>query len=314
MARFVHAAAVLFATRAERGAKDAGRIVLAETRETLDGLRGYGLDLIVLSEGVEAYGLTIETAEEVAKPGPFLSLYLEFAARERCTIAGSAKIREAGRVYNSIVFVTPAGIAGAYHKSFLTDGEIADGLASGRGAVTVETPAGRLGGAICFDLNFGALLDGYRANRPEILCFASMYHGGLMQAQWAYQCRAYFVAALPFIGGGILDPFGRPVALSDCYTQHPCARINLDYVMVHLDKNREKFPDIRRKYRHAVSVDIPADIGPALIVSHTEQRTAAEVVAEFGLEPLDDYLARAIAANEKNRAECAVSWPQSVSG
>lgn len=302
MSRYVHVSSLLFSTRASRGAKDAGDIVLKETSDALNNMRGYGLDLIVLSEGVEAYGQTPDTAEEVANPGPFLSLYLDFAAKEQCTIAGSVKIRENGRAHNSIAFVTPDGIAGVYHKTFLTDGERASGLASGKGAVVVDTPAGALGGAVCFDLNFDMIRDGYRAKKPEILCFASMYHGGLMQGVWAYQCRSYFISALPFLGGGIIDPFGRPVAISDCYTPHPKARINLDYVMVHLDFNRDHFPAIEKKYREEVTVDVPANVGPALIVSNTEKHTAEDIAKEFGLITLDDYLTRSIRANAENRA------------
>ncbi|MBI4976694.1 MAG: carbon-nitrogen hydrolase family protein [Spirochaetes bacterium] len=303
MSRYCNAAAMLFSTRASRGAKDAGDIVLKETADALESMRGYGLDLIVLSEGVEAFGQTIDTAEDVTAPGPFLSLYLDFAAKEKCTVAGSVKIRENGCVHNSIAFVTPDGrIAGVYHKTFLTDGEITSGLTPGKGAVVADSPAGLLGGAVCFDLNFDMIRDGYRAKKPGIICFASMYHGGLMQKLWAYHCRSYFISALPFIGGGILDPFGRAVALSDCYTAHPSARINLDYVMVHLDFNRDTFPAIRKKYRDEVTIDIPADIGPALMFSNTEKRTAMDIVREYGLELLDDYLDRMIIANEKNRA------------
>ena len=301
MARYVNVSSILFSTRAVRGAKDAGGIVLKETSDALNNMRGYRFDLIVLSEGVEAFGQTNDTAEEIANPGPFLSLYLDFAAKEQCTIAGSVKIRENGRAHNSIAFVTPDGIAGVYHKTFLTEGERESGLASEKGAVVVDTPAGSLGGAICFDLNFDMIRQGYIANKPEILCFASMYHGGLMQGLWAYQSRAYFISALPFLGGGIIDPFGRPVAISDCYTPHPRARINLDYVMVHLDKNRDHFPAIEKKYREEVSVDIPANVGPALIVSNTEKRTAEDIVREFGLETLDEYMERSVKANEGNR-------------
>jgi len=219
-------------------------------------------------------------------------------------VAGSAKLREGNNVYNSLAFIGPEGrVLGAYHKVNLTVGEIKEhGLRSGSHAAVVDTPVGRLGGAICFDLNFDEVRNEYRRLKPDILCFASNYHGGLMQAVWAYQCRAYFVSALPFFGAGILDPFGRPIKLTDCYSSVARATINLDRVMVHLDDNRARFPDIERKYRGEVVVDIPPDIGPALIFSLTEKRTAMDVVREFGLELIDDYFARSLAANAANRA------------
>ena len=68
MARFVKIASVLFKTK-RSGAADAREIVLRETAETLEDLKGYGLDLVVFCEGVEAYGQTIEQAEEVCAAG-----------------------------------------------------------------------------------------------------------------------------------------------------------------------------------------------------------------------------------------------------
>lgn len=301
MAKYVNVASVLFTANDARGKAQAKKAAYDHTREALRSLKGYGLDLLVLCEGVEALGQEMQDAEEVGKPGRFLSLYLDYAARENCHIAGSVKLREGDKIYNSIAFVSPGGILGAYHKTNLTQGEIDHGLASGKGAVVVDSAIGRLGGAVCFDLNFEPLRREYAALKPDILCFSSMFHGGLMQGLWAYQCRSFFVSSLYFHGGGILDPFGRPLATSDCYTAHPRARINLDRVMVHLDFNRDMFPDIERKYRGEVRVDIPANIGSALIYSLTDARSAMDIAHEFGLELLDDYMQRMEKANRANR-------------
>ena len=302
MARLVRAASILFRTTADKGQIDAKQIVLKETECTLRSLRGYGLDLVVFCEGVESFGQRIEDAEEVACPGPFLRLYAAFAESEECFVVGSVKLRDQGKVYNSIAFVAPDGtVSGAYHKNNLTIWELEAGMSSGSGAVVVDTSIGRLGGIVCFDLNFEDIRKEYRVLKPDILVFPSMYHGGLMQQIWAYECRAFFVSALPFLGGGILDPFGTPLAVTDCYTPIATAVINLDRAMVHLDCNREKFPDIIRKYHDEVEIRIPPSIGAALIISRTDKRCAADIVMEFGLEPLDAYFSRSSQANSDNR-------------
>ena len=252
---------------------------------------------------MQGLGQAVEDAEELVAPGPFLSLYMDFAASAKCHVAASIKLAENGHVYNSLAFIGPEGTAlGAYHKVNLTVSEIEAGLTSGREAVAVDTAIGRLGGIICFDLNFADIRHQYQRMRPDIMTFASMYHGGLAQQIWAYGCRSYFVSALPFIGGGILDPFGRPIKLTDCYTTVAMATVNLDRAMVHLDYNREKFPEIERKYLGEIVIDVPANVGSALILSLTDKRTAADVVAEFELELLDDYFERSRGANAENRA------------
>jgi hypothetical protein len=302
MSKYVNVASVQFSTRANRYTKPAYRTILKETRQTLASLQGYGLDLVVTSEGVEGGQMT-KDAEDAARPGPYLEMYREFAAKARCHVAASVKLREGRNRYNSIAFLGPDGsVLGVYHKTNLTDGERDMGLSCGPGAVVVDTAIGRLGGAVCFDLNFEWLRIEYRKLKPDILCFASMYHGGLMQGIWAYECRSFFVSALPFMGCGILDPFGRPVRLTDNYTKIARARINLDRVMVHLDFNREKFPAIERKYGDEVFIDIPPQIAPALIYSMTDKRTAMDIVREFDLELMDDYMDRSIRANAENRA------------
>lgn len=303
MAKFVRVAAVQFATKAVQPGSAAARgCILEELANILDQLKGYNYDLVVFSEGIEAYAQTYAEAEVIDEPGELLKLYAAFAKEAVCHVAGSLKIRVGEQVYNSIAFIEPAGrVLGAYHKTFLTDGELAEGLRSGKGALVVESSIGRLGGAICFDLNFPSLREEYRLQHPDIIAFASMYHGGLMQATWAYECRAFLISALPFHPCGILDPFGRPVAMTNEYESVASATLNLDRVTVHLDHNRDKFPALRKKYGDEVIIDIPPQLGSALIYSQTEKRTAQDIVAEFELESLDDYFARAVKVNQRNR-------------
>ena len=302
MAHWVRIGSVLFQTKAAKGAPDAKGIVLAETAEAMKRLEGRGLDLVAFCEGVESVGQTLEQAEDPEVPGEFLTLYRDFAVSQSCHVAGSAKTRRDGAVYNSIVFYAPGGeLLGIYDKVNLTVQEIDAGLTSGAGPVVVDSAIGRLGGLVCFDLNFEPLRQQYRPLKPDILVFASMYHGGLMQQVWAYDCQAYFVAAWKQRGAGILDPFGRTLAETHCYADVAIADVNLDRAMVHLDFNQDRFDDIRRKYGREVAIDIPPNLGPALIFSLSDHRTAADIVAEYDLEPMDDYFTRSLAANASNR-------------
>lgn len=303
MSHFVKVASVLFETKAETTDKNAGRIIFDETARVMEDLKGYGFDLVVFSEAIGAMAQTIDTAEDISNPGPLLKLYMDFASAEKCSVAGSVKIVDNDRVYNSIVFIKPDGnIIGTYHKTNLTIGEIKEGLTPGKGAVVIDTPVGKLGGIICFDLNFEDIRKQYRAMKPDIIVFPSMTHGSFMQEIWAYECGSFFVSALHFHGGGILDPLGQPLALTNCYNKIAKATVNLDRVIVHLDFNREKFPEIEKKYGDEVKIVIPANVSSALIYSLTGKRTAKDMVEEFNLELLDDYFERAVTANNKIRA------------
>lgn len=298
MAKWVNIASLLFEAQHHCGQAGAREAVLAELREKMQGLSGIGLDLLAVSEGVAAIGMSRDEAESLGQPGDFLNLYTDFACREKCHVAGSLRLKEKGRIYNAIVFIDERGIPlGSYRKTFLTAGELDESFTPGKGAVVFDTKIGRLGGAICFDLNFRELRDEYVKLKPDILVFASMFHGGFVQSLWALECRSFFVSALPFLGGGILDPLGAPLSISDCYNKTARAEINLDRAIVHLDFNRDKFGDIERKYGHEVRIQIPPNIGPAIIYSNSNTRSADDIVREYGLELLDDYFLRMRAAN-----------------
>jgi predicted amidohydrolase len=303
MAKWVQVASPLFKDENVRSHSEARDVVFAGLEEVCSDLSGLGLDLVVFSEGIEAVGIKPEEAESFDAPGPFLGAYMRFAKRERCHVAASVKlIGSAGEVFNSIAFIDSGGRPiGAYHKTFLTQSELDEGLTPGTGAAVIDSKIGRLGGVICFDLNFPEFRSEYAALAPDILCFSSMYHGSHVQQTWAYDCRSFFVAALPFHGGGILDPLGTVLAKTDCYNSVARARINLDRVVLHLDYNRVKFRDIERKYRDGVTITVPPDLAPAILYSNLPDRSAGEIAAEFELELLNDYVARMRQANLSRR-------------
>lgn len=301
MSKYVHISAPVFETAATtRGQLE---LVLNETRESLRSLRGLGVDLVVMCEGVEAFAQTLDTAETMEDPGPMLTMYREEAMDVHAHIAASVKIREGHRVYNSQVFISPEGkLLGVYHKCNLTVIELDKGLSPGREAVTIDTPIGRLGGLICFDLNFRWLLEQYKARRPDILCFSSMYHGSRMvQGMWAYECGSYLAAGLPIYDGGIVTPHGD--VLDPTHRSNPCshARVNLDRVLLHCDFNRPHFQDILVKYGREVRIEIPPHLGTAILYSESEERSAEDICREFGLEPLDAYFKRSLKQNETAR-------------
>ncbi|MDF3128752.1 carbon-nitrogen hydrolase family protein [Kiritimatiellaeota bacterium B1221] len=305
MSKYVHIATPTFETAAKtRGQLD---LVISETRKGLQDLRGLGVDLVVMCEGVEAYAQTLDTAEEMDAPGPMLSMYQEEAVALNSHIAASVKIREGGRVHNSQVFISPSGdFLGVYHKCNLTIPELEKGLSPGTKAVTIDTEVGRLGGIICFDLNFRWLLDQYIVQKPDILCFSSMYHGSAMvQGMWAYECRSFFASGLPIYEGGTLNPHGEMLDRTHRSNRCSHARVNLDRVLLHCDYNGVKFQDIRRTYGAEVRIDVPAHTGTAILYSESEKRSAMDICQEFDLEQLDRYFERSLHANADGRASAA---------
>lgn len=69
-------------------------------------------------------------------------------------VGGFAELGEDDVVYNSAAVVDPSGVVGVYRKVHLWDGEKACFTPGDRPPLVVDTPRGRIGVAICFDMEF----------------------------------------------------------------------------------------------------------------------------------------------------------------
>jgi hypothetical protein len=228
--------------------------------------------------------------------------YFSGVARSRETWLALPTLRPAenGRVYNSIRLLDRRGqVHGTYDKNHLTIGEIEAGIASSDRAEVIETEFGRVAGVICFDLNFEPLLQKYAPQKPDLVLFCSMYHGGLMQQIWAYRCRAHMVAAISGVPGGILSPIGEQLANVTNYTNHVTQRINLDCCVAHFDYHFEKLAALKHKYGPDVVIHDPGKLGSVLITSRSQRATVRQMVEEFEIELLDAYFARAMGVREQ---------------
>ena len=301
MADFKNIAAIQFQKNPEfKGGISNTDEVLRQFNQAAERLDGTGIDIVVTCEGMESVGQTMKQAESVGKPGPLMETYSAFAKRNKCCVAGSVKLEENGKIYNSLAMFEPDGsIAGDYRKCFLTDGEIAKGLTPGDGAKVIETASGKIGGVICFDLNFDEPKQEYAKLKPDLLAFASMFHGSFMQQQWAFSCQCFFAGACKDGLSRILDPLGRTLSTASAYTQVARARVNFDRFVCHLDHNRIKEPEIYKKYGNDVFIDIDPELGTEVLYSLGDAVSAAEIATEFGLIPMDVYFRDARKINGK---------------
>jgi hypothetical protein len=143
-------------------------------------------------------------------------------------------------------------------------------------------------------LNFDELRHKYQKSKPEIILFSSMYHGGLMQNYWAYSCRSHFVGSIQGLRSSIISPTGEEIAHTTNYTDYVTAIVNLDCRLFHLDYNWEKLDAVKAKYGSKIIISDPGYLGSVLVSSETEEFTIDDLIKEFSLDVLDDYIARAL--------------------
>ncbi|MBN1445420.1 MAG: carbon-nitrogen hydrolase family protein [Candidatus Omnitrophica bacterium] len=265
-------------------------------------------DLIVLPEACDRPENLYEEKKNIyykTRGNQILDHFRETARNNNCYIAYSAVLEDKnGKWHNSTIIIDrKGGIAGAYNKNHLVIEEnTVYGTEYGTDAPLIKCDFGTVACAICFDLNFDELRLKYAAARPDIILFSSMYHGGLMQAYWAYSCRVHFVGAIgyPKEEGTIISPIGSIIAYTTHYTRFVTATVNLDCCVAHIDYNWRKFEAMKKKYGTGVKIYDPGLLGSVLLSCETEDKCIYDMVKEFEIELLDDYFKRALAHRRSN--------------
>jgi len=266
-----------------------------------------GADIVVFPEVYLNLDAPIEDWPQLAEPasGPSTSYMAEVAKRHHMYVLWPLIQREGDYLYNSLLLIDRRGeVQGAYHKMFPTIGEIQAGVRPGVEATVLSTDFGKIGMAICFDLNFRPVMEGLHHNGAEIVFFSSMYRGGLQVQAWAQEFNYYIVTAIGAELGQIVDMSGRVLAEST-YEAHNVLRLNLDRRVLHMDYNWDKTDDILAKYGTGVRFDFFTREAKFAIASEMPDRSVDEIITEFGLEPLDAYMLRAYQARDRALREGA---------
>jgi len=185
---------------------------------------------------------------------------------------------------------------GIYDKNFLvpTEHDVSD-MQYGTQAPVFELDFGRVACVICFDLNYRELRERYAVQKPDLIVFCSMLNGSLMQQAWAFDCRAYFAGA---IGCGqrsrILNPMGTVIGSTSNLFNHITCRVNMDYAVVHTDSHHNchlhKINNAKRKYGDLLKVYSPEGYDATMISYEGEDQTLRDVMAEFDIVDMDEYL------------------------
>jgi nitrilase len=246
---------------------------LATCARLLRQARQRGAELAVLPENFAFMGMKEHDKFAVAEslndaPGKIQSALLALARETGLWIIGGGLPerveQEAGFVHNTLIACSPAGdLAARYRKVHLFDVDIPGGaqfkesgsVAPGTDAVTLETPWGKIGLTICYDLRFPELYRRLTRAGARILVVPAAFtlHTGKDHWKPLLQARAIenqcFVLAPGQYGKAfegrvswghsmIIDPWGTVLAEAP---DRECAILaELDFE--HQDKIRRELP------------------------------------------------------------------------
>lgn len=251
-------------------------------------------DIVILTETFPYVGIPIDKRVEFAETtnGKTIKMFSELASKYGAYILVPILEKDGGCIYNSAVLIDRKGkVQGSYHKLHPTIGESQSGICSGEKPVIFETDFGKIGVAICFDINFDDLFNYYRG-KVKIVAFPSAFDGGFLIQSRAYWGRHFMVSAIRSGYGKIVDPLGRILSKSSTFNPVITKDINLDYEVFHIDYTYQKWKSIKEKYNGTVEIDVIRPEAVYMLVSNNENVSVHDIMKEFEIEDRDSYFRR----------------------
>ncbi len=146
-----------------------------------------GADVVVLPELiVPGYSWERELLERHAESldGPTVTAWKELARDTGGYLAGGFAERAASALYNAAVLVGPDGVALHYRKLHLFAGEREVLHAGDLGLPLVDTPHGRIGLCVCYDLRFVETLRVLALRKAALVCVPTAWVPGFDRERW----------------------------------------------------------------------------------------------------------------------------------
>ena len=212
-----------------------------------------------------------------------------------CYIAHSSIRKDIdGSNRNSVMMINRNGeVIGAYNKNYLCPGNEMEAYKClcGKDATVFNCDFGRVGAVICFDLNFEEMRYKYKNLKPDLMLFSSNFGGGLMKNFFAFDTRSYFVSSCAYdCPAEIINPLGVTLKKTTNHYNYLIETLNLDYAIVHLDRNWEKIKKAKEKYGQLLKVEDVGYIGVVMLVYEGNDTTAKDILKEFKILDADEYL------------------------
>jgi len=234
---------------------ETGKLVARAVRE--------GIRLVVLPENFAFMGRGDKDLLGVREPygrGPLQEFLAGLAKKHGIWLIGGTiplQTEDPGKVRAaSLVFNDRGEQVARYDKMHLFDADLkesgehyreSDSIAPGTGPVVIDTPFGRLGLAVCYDLRFPELFRTMSTLGVELIALPAAFTALTGKAHWEPLVRARAIENLAYViaaaQGGlhangretyghsmIVDPWGRILASCERNSGTVVAEIDLDYL------------------------------------------------------------------------------------
>jgi len=239
-------------------------------------------------------------------PGVVTQRLAAWAREHSSYVIFGLKTKKGDLVYNSAILLDRQGqVVGQYNKAHPTEGELKDGTTPGEdaGPPVFKTDFGTIGIQICFDVNWR---DGWRHLKEQgaqIVFWPSAYPAARQLPALALVNEVYVVSAVNAGPAHIFDITGETLGTTGKYQEWAGAALPLGKRLFETDYNAPKAKEIQQKYGSRVDVTWYHDSDWITIASLDPNLSTEDLIQQYGLIPLDDYIARSTREQNQSRTE-----------
>ncbi|MBI4583711.1 MAG: carbon-nitrogen hydrolase family protein [Planctomycetes bacterium] len=251
-----------------------------------------GADLIILPETFMG-----QAGRPEALDGPTISTLSALAKKHRTYLVCPLDRLEGTKRLNSAVLLDREGkVAGLYDKVFpyWSEFDLKQPVDAGQAAPVFTADFGRLGLAICFDVNFPEVWQRLADQGAELVVWPSAYSGGASLQAHALNHHFYVVTATQNCDCAVYDLTGEEIL----YEKTPglnASRITLDLDrgIYHENFNRGKLEKLLQERVGEVKQTKWLEREQWFVLQALVPGASARALArQYGLEELRDYLSR----------------------
>jgi hypothetical protein len=262
--------------------------------QILQAASAFSPDLVLLPE---TFGLAGMPASEIPRAaeeagGPTMQM-LSLAARQaRMNVVAGHLVREGGRIFNrALVFGRDGALVGFSDKVHPVGNEARAGVTPGANPGAFDLDFGRIGVAICFDINWPGIWSELAARKVDLACWLSAYDGGFPLRSYAWVHGYPIVSSVLSYHARLYDITGEQATLTSRWQRVGVLELNLDRELFHTDNQMHKLIEIQARYGGAVRLTTMTEEHLFLLESLDPRVTVKDIMREFGLQSYRDYIA-----------------------
>jgi len=125
-------------------------------------------------------GYDMDSAKEnaISKKSEQMDKLIQIASAENCYLIVGFSESKDNKLYNSLAVISPDKVEDIYRKQYLAGDSEKNLFNRGEGGLIVDTPAGKMGCLICYDMSFPESMIAYGNNKCDFVVVISAWRSG----------------------------------------------------------------------------------------------------------------------------------------